>query len=105
MNMCIKKPVHEDIRQFMKSIHLLPVHWQFQCSGMLRKLGGIQDRDSVEDESDGADVFQPMKHRSLDGHFEGGNVPVSGNFDYENMLIRISQDPAVNVEKIRVRHG
>ena len=103
MDMFTKKPVREDIRQFIRTIHLQLV--QFQCSGMLRKLGGMRDRDSVEDESGGGDAFQSTRMRRIsDGYFEVGNGRVSGNFDWDNVLIWFSQDPAVNVE-IGVRHG
>ena len=40
----------------------------------------------------------------FDGLSEAVNVVVSGNFDRENLLIVISQDPAVNGE-VGVRHN
>ena len=40
----------------------------------------------------------------FDGLSEAINVVVSGNFDRENLLIVISQDPAVNGE-VGVRHN
>jgi hypothetical protein len=39
------------------------------------------------------------------GVFEVVHGLVPGNFDRENVIIVISQDPAINAERIRVRYS
>lgn len=67
---------------------------------MLCKLRGMWDRDFVEDEISSVNVFQCILYliSSFDGFFEVGNDIVTGDFDPENFMIIISQDPAVNGE-------
>ncbi len=69
---------------------------------MLRKLGGWNS-DTVERERASIDALQCIRVLSFDGVFEGVNDLVSGNFDPENVLILISQDPAENGQ-VGVRH-
>ena len=58
----------------------------------------------VEDELFGVDVFHSGGVLSFDDPFEIGNALISGNFDRENFVIFISQDPATDCN-VGVKHA